>query len=324
MKKISFYLLAFCFLFSALTLKAQQLTGGDFETGWSKPNGYYGPYWEFKTDYFYTLNSLRAVINTQGAADITVEQDGNAQQGNWCIKLISGKIPVGEDVFLPGLVGTINTDFVNEFLGTSGNVTIFQDWFGYNTPHAMEGWYKYSPVGGDSALFDIGFHKDDNPEPLFVQKLILKDKVNNWTKFRIEIPKQYWDVKFTDIRVLFVASAGVNFEQLMKCKGQIGSTLWIDNIYLDYTTEGIKQNLFSSLAAKAYPNPATDVVNIELNEYFSGKILIYNLLGGLVMEESVSGTEYQFNISNLSTGNYIYKLMNENTIFAQGKFVVTK
>jgi len=326
MKKFNFYLLAFCFLFSAFSLKAQQyqLPSSGFEDGWSfkpGPNGV--SFWEFKTNFFYTLNSLRGVDNTQGLAKITVERDGNAQQGNYCIKLISGDIPVGaDDVFLPGLVGTINDDFVKEFLESGGNVTIHEDWYGFDTPHALEGWYKYNPVGGDSALIDIGFHLNGS-NPVFVEKLILKNNVNNWTKFRIEIPQQYWDVEFTGIRVLFVASAGVNFQQLKQCKGKIGSTLWIDNIYLDYTV-GIKQNLSSTLSAKAFPNPATDVLNIELNENFSGKILIYSLLGGLVMEERVNGTESQFNISNLPTGNYIYKLMNENTIFAQGKFVVTK
>jgi hypothetical protein len=328
MKKINFYLLAFCFLFSALSLKAQtqyQLPCSGFEEeGWSYkggPNGMF--FWEFKTNFFYTLNSLRGVNNTQGLADITVERDGNAQQGNYCIKLISGEIPVGADhVFLPGLVGTINEDFVKEFLDSGGNVTIHEDWDGFDTPCALEGWYKYNPVGGDSALIDIGFHLYGS-DPVFVEKLILKDKVNNWTKFRIDIPKQYWNVEFTDIRVLFVASAGVNFKQLKQCKGQLGSTLWIDNIYLDYN-KSIKQNLFSTLAAKAYPNPATDVLNIELNENFSGKVMIYNLAGSLIQEEMINGTECQVNTSSFATGNYIYKLMNGNTIFAQGKFVVTK
>ncbi|MCL2245505.1 MAG: T9SS type A sorting domain-containing protein [Lentimicrobiaceae bacterium] len=324
MKKIT--LLAFCILLSAFSLFAQQpqLSGSDFETGWKNNYGDNGTYEEFETDCFFTLNSLFAKKNEPKPADITAWKVGNAQQGNSCIKLVSGVIPVGEDVFLPGMVGTINQDFVEEFLGSGGNVTIYRDWLGNETPHAMEGWFKYNPVNGDSALIDIGFHKAGASEPLFVEKLILKETVNEWTHFYIAIPKEHWNTVFTDIRVLFVASAGVNFKQLMECKGQKGSTLWIDNVTLNYKEDGIKQNLFSSLTTKAFPNPANEVLNIKMNEHFNGTVTVYNIAGTKVMEEAVNGTECQLNTASLATGNYVFKLMNGNTIFAQGKFVITK
>jgi hypothetical protein len=102
--------------------------------------------------------------------------------------------------------------------------------------------------------------------------------------------------------------------------------LWIDNIYLNYSyqPDGIKQNLFSTLKANAFPNPANEVLHIELNENFNGKIRVYNSLGSLIMEENITGTQGRLNTSNLATGNYSYKLMNDNIIFAQGRFVVTK
>jgi len=328
MKKITLYLLSFSFLLSPFCLNAQQyqLPDGSFETSWTmKYGGYYGPYEEYQTEYFYTLNSLYAEKNDPGPADITAIKEGNAQDGDFCIKLVSGKIKVNDDVFLPGMVGTINEEFVRQFLNNDGNVSMHRDWLGYDTPHALEGYYKYKPEKGDSALIEIGFHRGGD-NPVFLAQKIEKNTITEWTKFLIEIPKQYWDTEFTDIRVLFVASAGVRFDSLALCKGQLGSTLWIDNISLNYTYEGtgIKQNLFSTLTTKAFPNPSTEVLNIELNEHFNGKILVYNISGAMVMEDNINGTESRLNISALSSGNYIYKLMNENTIFAQGKFVVTK
>jgi hypothetical protein len=179
-------------------------------------------------------------------------------------------------------------------------------------------------VGSDSAMIEIGFH-EFGTEPYFTEKLIIKNTVDTWTHFRINIPEKYWKKDFYAIRTLFVASAGVNFAALQECKGNIGSTLWIDNINLIYIKEnGIKQNLLSTLKANIFPNPATEVLNIELNEFFAGNIVVYDLSGRMIMEEMISGTQSQINISTLSTGNYIYKLMSENSIFAQGKFIVTK
>jgi hypothetical protein len=326
MKKIS-YFITFCFLLSAFSLNAQtQFEDSSFEI-WKDKTGMNGPYKEYETEYFYTLNSLFALENSQGTDKIlTAFREGNAQHQNWCIRLTSGKVPAGEDVFLPGMVGTITQDFVNEFLNNEGKVTITRDWYGWETPHALEGWYKYTPMYGDSAVIDIGFY-DRNGEELievFVSEMKIKETVANWTKFTIVIPEQYRNRMFNDIRVLFVASAGINFEELQKCKGQLGSTLWIDNISLNYNYTGIKQNLLSTLKVKTFPNPAAEVLNLELNEHFTGKVMVYNSLGGLIMEENINGTLTQLNTAALASGNYLYRVMESNTIFAQGKFVVAR
>jgi hypothetical protein len=247
----------------------------------------------------------------------------NVQSGNYCIRLTSGIVPVGEGVvFLPGMVGTISQGFVDEFINGGGDVSITRGW-AFDTPHALEGYYKYKPVKGDSALIDIGFSQWD--EEIFVEKMIITETNEDWEwqHFVIPIPEQYRAEYFNRIRILFVASAGVNFEDLDECEGQKGSTLWIDNISLNYEL-GIKQNLLSTLKTTAFPNPASEVLNIELNEHFIGNILVYDLSGRMVIENDVNGTECQLNTSNLSTGNYFYRVMTGNTIFAQGKFVVTK
>ncbi|MDR2971184.1 MAG: T9SS type A sorting domain-containing protein [Bacteroidales bacterium] len=323
MKKIKFFLFSFSFLFSAVYINAQpfQLPDSGFETGWILENSVNGSYDEYKTDFFYTLNSLHALENDPLPADLTAFKDPNFHSGDYCIKLVTGIIPLGENIIiLPGMVGTINKAFVEEFLGSDGEVTITCEW-DYDTPLALEGYYKYIPVAGDSALIDIGFSNYD--KEIFVEKLIIKNTVNEWTKFSIPIPEQYLSDYYNRIRVLFVASAAINFDMLMFCEGQKGSTLWIDDIYLNYG-DGIKQNLFSNLFAKAYPNPATEVLNVELNESFVGTISIYNISGSKVIEENINGTQCQLNTSTLASGNYIYKIMKENTIFAQGKFVVVK
>ena len=321
----------FCFLafllfcFSAFNLNAQkvQLPDSSFENeGWKNANGLGTPYLEYQTDYFYTLNSLFALPNTP-RADLTAFKEKNAQNGEYCIMLKSGHVGVGDGfVFLPGLVGTISEDYVAQFLDPKEKVILTRFW-GYDTPHALEGWYKYNPLNGDSAMIQIGFTNFVG-DPLIVdEKLIIKKPVSNWTHFSISIPEQFRNQFFDEVQVVFVASAGVNFDDMINCKGQKGATLWIDNISLNYDL-GIKQNLFSTLKANVFPNPSTEVLNLELNEEFTGVIWVYDYSGRKILETNISGIQAQLNISTLSSGNYIYKLMNENTIFAQGKFVVAK
>lgn len=327
MKKIIFFLTCYMLLFVFSTnAQPKEIPDGNFETGWIKLQGCTVSDWyqEYRTSLFYTLNSLSVVCPSMGHGDETAFKDPNGVHGV-CIKLKSGRVTLGtgEPYFLPGMVGTISEDFVGEFLNPPYIVHITRDWDEYDTPHALIGYYKYLPVQGDSALIDIGFSSKGVG---FVESKIIKEEVKDWTKFIIEIPEQYRGNFYKDIRLLFVASAGVNFNALLECQGQQGSTLWIDDISLCYSNceLGIKESLFSTLKAKAFPNPTTNLLNLELNEHFIGKVVVYNSLGSLVMEENINGTQCQLNTSALSTGNYIYKLMNDNTIFARGKFVVVR
>jgi len=326
MKKI-IYLFVCIFFLSSFNINAQQtpIPNASFEEWISKDSDFFGQYWDFDNGLFYTLNSIRDLNNDSGAPDLTALRDGNAQHGNRCIKLVSGMVAAGTGVvFLPGMVGTISKGFVNEFLppGT-GDVRMSRIWEN-DTPCALEGYYKYNPVNGDSALINIGFYDFDGI--VWEKADIYKETVNEWTKFSIPIPEEYKNEEFHEIKIIFAASAGVNWAQLDECVGQYNSTMWVDNLVLKYKCSGneINQNLFSTLKVNAFPNPATEVLNIELNESFTGKVVVYNLTGSVIMEENVSGTQCKLNTSTLATGNYIYRLMIDNTIFAQGKFVVTK
>jgi len=324
MKKIALSLLSFLLFSFCLNAQQKQLPDSSFETWKTIPNPIGPPYEDFDNDYFYTLNMLC----TLEQADITALKENRAEyvkHGLYSIRLKSGKVTFGdEDVFLPGMVGTVAKDFVPRFLEDGGKVPVYKLWE-YDTPHAIEGYYRYEPVAGDSAIIELGFASNGTGEVFSVKKVI-NNTVNQWEKFFIPIPEEYWNEEFYQIKVLFVASAGVNWNNLKDCKGQLGSTLWVDSVTLNYkwTTQGIKEELFSNLKVNLFPNPANEVLNIELNEPFSGKIVVYNMYGSMIFEENINGIQHQLNTSALATGNYICRLMNNNTIYAQGKFVVKR
>ena len=58
-----------------------------------------------------------------------------------------------------------------------------------------------------------------------------------------------------------------------------------------------------------YPNPTTEILNIE--NVTVNKILIYDLSGKLISKLS---SQHQINVSNLSKGVYLFKLISEEEI----------
>ena len=77
----------------------------------------------------------------------------------------------------------------------------------------------------------------------------------------------------------------------------------------------------SAEAVSAYPNPAKDVININLNgSLTSADLTVYDMAGKQVLVTSLNDTENQVNISSLASGMYIVKLINGNQVF-DSKFV---
>jgi hypothetical protein len=72
-----------------------------------------------------------------------------------------------------------------------------------------------------------------------------------------------------------------------------------------------------------YPNPASDVLNININNasFKNSNISIYNISGNEVMNTSMNGASTQLNIESLSSGVYFVKVKNENGFDRTVKFI---
>lgn len=91
-----------------------------------------------------------------------------------------------------------------------------------------------------------------------------------------------------------------------------GTTLWLDNITTGFV--GVDEN--EVIAASVYPNPATDVLNIKMNEEVAS-VVITALDGKVVATENSTS----INISGLNTGMYIYTITGVSGKVAKGNFV---
>ena len=77
-----------------------------------------------------------------------------------------------------------------------------------------------------------------------------------------------------------------------------------------YTTADLSAQSISSLGGKVYPNPVSDVVNVEMpSNVVVNRYLVLDLQGRVVASsKSANGNVIQINVSDLAKGNYVLKL----------------
>ena len=86
---------------------------------------------------------------------------------------------------------------------------------------------------------------------------------------------------------------------------------------------GIKNVTATMGDMNVYPNPATQMVNVEISNTSGGKykVELMNMLGQKVQEQDIAGTKTTFDIANLSAGVYFIDCYRDGVKFATSKFV---
>jgi hypothetical protein len=89
------------------------------------------------------------------------------------------------------------------------------------------------------------------------------------------------------------------------------------------STDELKRHSFM----KAFPNPANDIINIEIqgnqNELSNTKISIYNILGDVVLQKNMLNSKTKLNLEDFSNGSYILHLSRENKVIEIEKLIIT-
>lgn len=312
MKK-SFLFLITNLLWISIYAQSPNIPDGSFETGWTQYSFTGGDYWDYQNALFYTLNELyeEPLINVLTAYRETT----NPQSGSYAMKLVSKAPPT----FIPGAIGTISPDFIAEFLN-NGGLDVRKNFAFVERPVALMGYYKYTPVAGDSAAIDFAVYQGDNE--LATALKIEKNMVSSWKDFYLPLNYQSEELP-NKVKILFVASAGYDFDNLENCEGRENSTLYIDNVAFAYAS-GLIEPLLHSQPINCYPNPADAYLNFDFGQILQGDLWIYTIHGALVKKVHVTESTYRLNLSELKTGNYFYRFCNENVIVHTGKFEIVR
>jgi hypothetical protein len=203
------------------------IAGGCFDQWESVDDGYSNICMEPAGGYLRTLNYLTTLPTSAGGpGPLTTDSSLDSYSGKYAALLITGTFsPMGDPIIIPGIVGTDSLDIPNATIILGKRYTL--------KPVKFQGYYKYQPVGGDSGIVlvllskfnTVAHHRDT----VAYAQQIIRNAVTTYTP--IDLSLIYYNTETPDSLTLIIASSGgVNFVDLMNCKGQVGSKLWIDEI----------------------------------------------------------------------------------------------
>jgi hypothetical protein len=208
--------------------------------------------------------------------------------------LQSLKITSTEDAFLASLIGysddTIPGFAIQSISATNllnpGNISVdFQ--------------YKYTGVNGDIGtvivqIADTMGAGSSDDVILYGGYLAINSDVTTWTNYTIHLIATGFSGTPNDFSIIATPSAGSIDGS---SNAHPGSTLWIDAFVLNnFAYAGIEE---TNIQFSLYPNPMTDILNLDIESFESVKLLTFD------GKEVLSSVDNHLDVSTLSAGTYI-------------------
>lgn len=254
-------------------------------------------------DFQNWTNKSYDVANGWEAWGQGVSKTGTSQNGTFAIRL--------ETMGDCGSGGYVNASGI-----TSGYMTSNNGPAGgrpYNLPQdTLCGYYKYAPVGGDSAF--IGISLSLNATMIGGNGVTLP-AASGYTYF--EIPFGAWTTPDT---VRF----DIQSSKWPTLSSYLGSVLYVDNLYLKSLAVGISENHSHTNIATIYPNPIKDILTIDFGKNISGsvQVIIYDATGRVIKEENSKPASnlFSLHVEDISAGIYFCEIKTPEGI-TRNKFV---
>lgn len=104
------------------------------------------------------------------------------------------------------------------------------------------------------------------------------------------------------------------------------SDTWNNRIRKVDNSVGIEQYAGNSMQVNIYPNPAKDVLNLELktqNGIQNTNLQITDMLGNIIRQVSTNSSQFSINIADLSDGVYFIQVSSADKVYIT-KFIVSK
>lgn len=294
MKKVLLLTFIFLCIFSQQQIHAQNLPNYDFEN-WASDGTFFNPV-SWGTSNFSAMSIIS--FNT------VFQETSDLYSGNSCAKLVTVEQNIGGDIVkVAGLItlGYFDVNFATRKAVVKGGIPCT------SRPGLFSGYYKYSSSGIDSCIMSIYLTKYNtisNRADTLGLGIYSSSNQSEWTYF--EAPVNYSSSENPDTMNIVILSSDTSLFVA-------GSTLYIDQLAIDVATSNndipVKNELYS-----VYPNPANDILNIELYtsiETFC-KYSILNSSGVSVKQSDIYKNNEPVDISSFAPGIYFIKLTLKN------------
>lgn len=200
--------------------------------------------------------------------------------------------------------------------GTSANAAQVYGGFAYSgNIDTLSGWYKYATPGtGDSGMVMI-MYADGTGQPVHMEFNSLPPAAN-YTNFAFPLDDQGNGASI--VALVFASSSFFGMPE-------DGSTFLLDKLEVKQQSMSIKNTAAQLKGVKAYPNPATDVLNVSLTNPGKDEVAVsvFDLKGAVHYHTTVKVTaagNIAVPVSALSKGMYFYSVKTSEGIFADKFF----
>ena len=218
---------------------------------------------------------------------VCVHKDSLApQEGNYSARIVSTSVAGGAPVSGMLTAGNLMVDFTNQTGDVIGGLAYNQ------TPTTFTGWYKYQPVGVDTASITVWFLSGG--AQIAGNDLFISGTTTDWTFFSIDLAYPPGITPDT-VNVLFSSSDDVN-------NVSEGSTLEIDAIQFIQGNAGVETLGMAQL--EVYPNPAKEYLIVKVDENSRGEVSIYSANGKICLTQKIMGPATSISLTSLPSGNY--------------------
>lgn len=191
----------------------------------------------------------------------------------------------------------------------------------YQNADKVSGYYKYNPVGNDTALAGVMTWRYDHALDdmiMIEERIIPLPPAMSYTYFEIDLTYNDWPL--VDTVTIAFASSNMEGDYI-----GLGSELFLDDIHIDLLPLGTVENKEGSI--KAWPNPCVGSFVIEGDQFLGleTEVVLYSSKGqaiaGKKYRVSFTGNGIMIDVSQLAAGSYIYQVKSNKGLYS-GKVVV--
>ncbi|HBS87399.1 MAG: hypothetical protein A2W91_13830 [Bacteroidetes bacterium GWF2_38_335] len=180
-------------------------------------------------------------------------------------------------------------------------------------PQTISGYYKYEPVGADSAMLAcMSFF-----ESVMLDSMLVKlPAAADWTYFELTMNYNDEIIIADTVNISFASS---NMEDSTSYTG-LGSVLYVDGLNITYYPLSIETNN-ESQEISVYPNPSKTFVNISIPGSERADVIIINSQGKTISQKHTESGYISINTADFNPGFYFIQI-NTKTSRSIHKIVV--